>query len=312
MTIEANTFQTYQAVGRREDLANTIYNISPSDVPFMSMIGRTKAKNTLAEWQTDSLSAAVSTNYQVEGDDYSFDAVTPTVRLGNYTQISRKTVVVSGSQQAGNNAGRDSEMALQLAKRSKELKRDMETSLTGKVAKAAGSASVARRLGGLETWISTNTSRGTSGAGAGGGAAPTDGTQRAFTEAMLKTVIQSCYTQGGDPDVIMVGPYNKGVVSGFTGRTQARQMIAEDKIQAAASLFSSDFGELKVIPNRFSRDRSAFVLDPEYWSVAYFRDFRQEDVAKTSDANKKALLVEYTLCAKNEASSGVIADLSTS
>jgi hypothetical protein len=312
MAIVTNTFQTYQAIGRREDLANTIYNISPSDVPFMSMIGRTKAKNTLAEWQTDSLSAAVSTNYQVEGDDYSFDAVTPTVRLGNYTQISRKTVVVSGSQQAGNNAGRDSEIALQLAKRSKELKRDMETSLTGKVAKAAGSASAARRLGGLETWISTNTSRGTSGAGAGGGAAPTDGTQRAFTEAMLKTVIQSCYTQGGDPDVIMVGPYNKGVVSGFTGRTQARQMIAEDKIQAAASLFSSDFGELKVIPNRFSRDRSAFVLDPEYWSVAYFRDFRQEDVAKTSDANKKALLVEYTLCAKNEASSGVIADLSTS
>jgi hypothetical protein len=188
----------------------------------------------------------------------------------------------------------------------------METSLTGKVAKAAGSASAARRLGGLETWISTNTSRGTSGAGAGGGAAPTDGTQRAFTEAMLKTVIQSCYTQGGDPDVIMVGPYNKGVVSGFTGRTQARQMIAEDKIQAAASLFSSDFGELKVIPNRFSRDRSAFVLDPEYWSVAYFRDFRQEEVAKTGDAIKRSLLVEYTLCAKNEASSGVIADLSTS
>jgi hypothetical protein len=312
MAIVTNTFQTYQAIGRREDLANTIYNISPSDVPFMSMIGRTKAKNTLAEWQTDSLSAAVSTNYQVEGDDYSFDAVTPTVRLGNYTQISRKTVVVSGSQQAGNNAGRDSEMALQLAKKSKELKRDMETSLTGKVAKAAGSASAARRLGGLETWISTNTSRGTSGAGAGGGAAPTDGTQRAFTEAMLKTVIQSCYTQGGDPDVIMVGPYNKGVVSGFTGRTQARQMIAEDKIQAAASLFSSDFGELKVIPNRFSRDRSAFVLDPEYWSVAYFRDFRQEEVAKTGDAIKRSLLVEYTLCAKNEASSGVIADLSTS
>ena len=133
MAIVANTFQTYQAIGRREDLSNTIYNISPTDVPFMSMIGRSKATNTLAEWQTDALDAAAA-NAQVEGDEYAFTAVTPTVRLGNYTQISRKTVVVSGSQQAGNNAGRDSEMALQLAKSSKALKRDMEKALTGNVA----------------------------------------------------------------------------------------------------------------------------------------------------------------------------------
>ena len=315
MTIEANTFQTYQAVGRREDLANTIYNISPSDVPFMSMIGRTKATNTLAEWQTDSLASAAN-NAQIEGDDYAFTAVTPTVRLGNYTQISRKTVVVSGSQQASNNAGRDSELALQLAKNAKSLKRDMETALTQNVAKTAGSASVARKLGGLETWTSTNTSRGTGspvGSGAGSGAAPVDaGTKRAFTETLLKSVIQATYSSGGDPSVLMVGPYNKGVVSGFTGRSSARQMIGESKIQAAADLYASDFGDLKVIPNRFQRETSAFVLDPEYWSVAYFRDFKQEDVAKTGDAQKKALLVEYTLCAKNEAASGIIADLTVS
>ena len=188
----------------------------------------------------------------------------------------------------------------------------METSLTGKVAKAAGSASAARRLGGLETWISTNTSRGTSGAGAGGGAAPTDGTQRAFTEAMLKTVIQSCYTQGGDPDVIMVGPYNKGVVSGFTGRTQARQMIAEDKIQAAASLFSSDFGELKIVPSRFSRDRTVSILQKDMWAVAYLRPFKMEKLARTGDAEKRLMLVEYTLEARNEAASAKVADLTTS
>ena len=311
MAIVANTFQTYQAIGRRENLADTIYNISPSDVPFMSMIGRSKATNTLAEWQTDSISSAAN-NAQVEGDEYAFTAVTPTVRLGNYTQISRKTVIVSGTQQAGNNAGRDSEMAYQLAKNSKALKRDMETALTSKVAKAVGATGTARTLGGLETWTSTNKSRGTNGAGAGAGAAPTDGTQRAFTETILKAVIQATYSSGGDPSVLMVGPFNKGVVSGFTGRSSARQMIGATKIQAAADLYASDFGDLKVIPNRFQRERSAFVLDPEYWSVAYFRDFKQEEVAKTGDAIKRALLVEFTLIAKNQAASGIVADLTTS
>ena len=315
MAIVANTFQTYQAIGRREDLSNTIYNISPTDVPFMSMIGRSKATNTLAEWQTDALDAAAA-NAQVEGDEYAFTAVTPTVRLGNYTQISRKTVIVSGSQQAGNNAGRDSEMALQLAKSSKALKRDMEKALTGNVAKAAGNASTARKLGGMETWISTNVSRGSgspAGSGAGGGAAPVDaGTARAMTEALLKAVIQSTYSSGGDPSVLMVGPFNKGVVSGFAGRSTARQNIAKDAIQAAAHLYASDFGELKVIPNRFQREKSAFVIDPEYWSTAYYRDFKQEEVAKTGDAIKRALIVEYTLIAKNQAASGIVADLTTS
>ena len=315
MAIVANTFQTYQAIGRREDLSNTIYNISPTDVPFMSMIGRSKATNTLAEWQTDALDAAAA-NAQVEGDEYAFTAVTPTVRLGNYTQISRKTVIVSGSQQAGNNAGRDSEMALQLAKSSKALKRDMEKALTGNVAKAAGNASTARKLGGMETWISTNVSRGSgspAGSGAGGGAAPVHaGTARAMTETLLKAVIQSTYSSGGDPSVLMVGPFNKGVVSGFAGRSTARQNIAKDAIQAAAHLYASDFGELKVIPNRFQREKSAFVIDPEYWSTAYYRDFKQEEVAKTGDAIKRALIVEFTLIAKNQAASGIVADLTTS
>jgi len=315
MAITANTFQTYQAIGRREDLANTIYNISPSDVPFMSMIGRSKATNTLVEWQTDALAAAAN-NAQIEGDEYAFTAVTPTVRLGNYTQISRKTVVVSGTQQASNNAGRDSEMALQLAKNSKSLKRDMETALTQNVAKAVGATGTARKLGGLETWTSTNVSRGSGspvGSGAGSGAAPVDaGTKRAFTETILKAVIQATYSSGGDPSVLMVGPFNKGVVSGFTGRSSARQMIGESKIQAAADLYASDFGDLKVIPNRFQRETSGFVLDPEYWSVAYFRDFKQEEVAKNGDATKRALLVEYSLVAKNQAASGICADLTVS
>ena len=315
MAIIANTYQTYQAIGRREDLANTIYNISPADTPFMSMVGRSKATNALAEWQTDALDA-VAANAKVEGDEYTYNAVTPTARISNQTQISSKTVIVSGTQQASNNAGRDSEMAYQLAKSSKALKRDMESALTGKVAKAAGNTSTARTLGGYETWTTSNVSRGggsPAGSGAGLGAAPVDAaTKRAFTETLLKTVIQSSYSSGGDPSVLMVGPFNKGVVSGFTGRSSARQMIDSTKIQAAADLYSSDFGDFKVIPNRFSREQTGYIIDPEYWSVAYLRDFKQEELSKSGDAIKRALLVEYTLIAKNEGASGVVADLTIS
>ena len=315
MAAATGTFQTYQSIGTREDLSNVIYNISPSDTPFMSMVGRGKATNTLHEWQTDVLDS-VGANAHVEGNEYTFAAQTPTVRLNNQTQISAKTVIVAGTQQVTSKAGRDSEMAYQLAKESKALKRDMESALTGKVARAAGSATVARTLGGYETWIRTNSSRG-AGSPAGAdpasyGAAPTDaqsGSRRDITEALLKTVIQSCYTNGGEPTTLMVGPVNKGKVSAFTGRASARQMISETKIQGAADLYSSDFGDFKVIPSRFCREQTGYVIDPEFWKVVYLRDFKQEEVAKTGDAIKRALLVEYTLQASNQASSGVIADL---
>ena len=312
MAAATGTFQTYQSIGTREDLSNVIYNISPSDTPFMSMVGRGKATNTLHEWQTDVLDA-VGANAQIEGNEYTFAAQTPTVRLNNQTQISAKTVIVAGTQQVTSKAGRDSEMAYQLAKESKALKRDMENALTGKVARAAGSATVARTLGGYETWPTSNVSRGVGsppGSGAGSGAAPVDAaTKRDITEALLKTVIQSCYTNGGEPTVLMVGPVNKGKVSAFTGRASARQMISETKIQGAADLYSSDFGDFKVIPSRFCREQTGYVIDPEFWKVVYLRDFKQEEVAKTGDAIKRALLVEYTLQASNQASSGVIADL---
>ena len=312
MAAATGTFQTYQSIGTREDLSNVIYNISPSDTPFMSMVGRGKATNTLHEWQTDVLDS-VGANAHVEGNEYTFAAQTPTVRLNNQTQISAKTVIVAGTQQVTSKAGRDSEMAYQLAKESKALKRDMESALTGKVARAAGNATTARTLGGYETWPTSNVSRGggsPAGSGAGSGAAPVDAaTKRDITEALLKTVIQSCYTNGGEPSVLMVGPVNKGKVSAFTGRASARQMISETKIQGAADLYSSDFGDFKVIPSRFCREQTGYVIDPEFWKVVYLRDFKQEEVAKTGDAIKRALLVEYTLQASNQASSGVIADL---
>lgn len=317
MAVPTNTYQTYQQIGRREDLENAIYMISPTETPVLTMAKRSNAKQTLHEWQTDALAAAAS-NAQIEGDDASAVAATPTVRLGNYTQISSKTVFVSGTAREIDAAGREDELAYQIAKRSSEIKRDIELGLTQNIASAAGAAGAARTSGSMESWIATNISHGAGGSTTGfsGGvvAAPTDGTQRALTEALLKTQIQACWSAGGQPDTVLVGPKNKAVVSGFTGiSTQYTQTPAKDQanIIAAADVYVSDFGKLDIVPSRFNRDRTLLLLDMEYWAVAYLRTFRQWPIAKTGDAEKRQILAEWTLVAKNEKASGKVADLTT-
>jgi hypothetical protein len=317
MAQPTNTFDTYDAIGRMTDLSKVIYTISPTQTPFLSMAQKLKAKNTYHEWQTDSLAPAAQ-NAVIEGDDATLDASSATSRVGNYSQISDKTVVVSGTQEAVESAGRDSELSYQIAKRSKELKRDIELILTGNQASAAGSSAAARTTGSVEGWLTSNVSRGVGGASggfsAGTVAAATDGTQRALTESLFKTVIQSCWSNGGDPSTVIVGPKNKAVASGFGGiATQYRENkgTGPATIIAAADVYVSDFGEHKIMPSRFSRDRSALILDMEYWGIAYLRPFQQSELSKTGDSEKRQLLVEYALVAKQEAASGVVADLTT-
>ena len=235
MTIVTNTFTRYDAKGIREDLANVIYNISPEETPFQSNTARVNVKNTFFEWQTDSLAAASTTNAALEGDDISsFDAVTPTTRLGNYTQISRKTVVISGTLESVDKAGRRSELAYQMAKNGAELKRDMEATLLASKAANAGNNTTARQTAGLPAFLRTNTNYGS------GGSDPTvsngvvnatrvDGTQRTFTETILKDVIAQVWTQGGTPKILMVGPFNKQTVSGFAGIAEIRYNQATPK-----------------------------------------------------------------------------------
>ena len=314
MAIVANTFQTYGAIGNREDLSDIIYNISPTDTPFMSSIGKEKAAGTLHEWQTDALAAAAA-NAQVEGDEITFNAVTPTVRINNQTQISRKSVIVSGTQDTVNSAGRNNELAYQISKSSKELKRDMEVVLTANQSAAVGGAAAARTSSGLTSWIQANTSVGTNGAnGAVGGVDTpgvlrTEGTQRAFTEAQLKDVVKQCWDSGGDPSMIMLGSFNKQKLSGFTGGSTKMSQATDKTLVAAIDIYESDFGSMTVVPNRFSRNRDCFVIQPDMWAVAYLRDFQMLDLAKTGDAQKKAMLAEYTLVSKNEAASGAVFDL---
>lgn len=312
MVMVTGAQSTYTAIGNREDLANVIYNISPSDTPFMSAVARDNATAVLHEWQKDTLAAASTANAQLEGDSVTRSTSAPTTRVQNYCQISSKDATISHTQEAANTAGRKSDMAYQMSKKSKELKRDMESILTGNQGYNAGSTTTARSLRSLESWLVTNTSRGTTGANAvAATAAATDGTQRAFTEALLKSVVQQVYSSGGEATMLMVGPINKQNVSAFTGRTTSQQVVSEKKILGAASLYASDFGDLKVVPNRFQRERTAFVLDPEYAAVAFYRPFSQYQLGKLGAADTRVIEAEYTLQMRNEAAHGVIADLNT-
>jgi hypothetical protein len=313
------TFQTYQSIGNREDLSDVIYNISPTDTPFMSSVGKTKATAVYHEWQTDALAAAVGNNAAVEGADATSLTVTPTARVGNRTQISTKTVQIAGTEETINKAGRKSEKAYQLAKASSELKRDMEKTLLSNNVAAAGNSTTARTLGGLQAWLNTNAVLGSGGtAGSGGTTARASGTDAAFTEAMLKSAVKQAFVQGGNPTVLMVTPTQKQVVSGFAGIAAQRYEApsnAPTTIVGAADVYLSDFGTLSVVPNRFMTGDSgdggevAFVLDPEYAAVAYLRPFQTNELAKTGDSEKTQLLVEYTLEVKNEKAHAIIADL---
>ena len=320
MAIVTNTFTTFDAKGIREDLSNIITNIAPEETPYMSNIRKESISNSLFEWQTDTLAAA-ATNKQLEGDDVtSFDSVTATVRLQNYAQISRKTIVLSATEETVNKAGRKSELAYQIAKRSSELKRDQEfTFLNGAIA-AAGNTTTARGTASLQAFIKTNVDMQTNGSSPSYTTLPnssrTDGNVRTFTETILKNVIQQVWTSGGTPKILMTGPVNKQRVSGFSGIASSRFNIdggaRPATIIGAADIYVSDFGNVQVVPNRFQRERDAFVIDPEYAGVVTLRPYQQIELAKTGDAEKRMLIVEYGHKVYAENAHGIAADLVTS
>jgi hypothetical protein len=318
MAIVGNTFTSFDAKGIREELSNIISNISPEDVPFQSNVGSENVSNTYFEWQTDELASAQNVPV-IDGDDVSsFDSTASTARVGNYTQIARRTMVVADNLGSQDLAGRNDEISYQMAKRGSELKRDVELILTANSAKNAGNSSTARVTAGLGAWIATNTSKagdGTDPTAVDGSDARNDGTQRDLTEAMVKDVMQQAFTEGGQPSVLMVGPYNKTVVSGFAGIAAQRYQAPSDgptTIIGAADVYLSDFGTLSVVPNRFQRERDAFLLDPEYASVCYLRPIQAVDLAKTGDAEKKMLICEMGAKISQQKAHGGIFDLNVS
>lgn len=316
MALPADTVTTYSSVGNREDLSDIIYNVDPTDTPFLSGLERVKSTAVNHEWQTQALAAASASNAVLEGDDATTDAATPTVRLGNINQISDKVARVTGTQQAIDKAGRDNELDYQKILKGKELKRDMETTLVGSnQAKVTGDATTARKTASVLSWLKTNTDKG-GGSGAdpataNGAAVRTDGTQRAFTEAQLKAVLQKIWISGGDPDKIMLGGFNKQVMSTFTGRGTPMEDAKAKKIVATVDVYESDFGTLKVVANRFSRARDALVLQSDMWALATLRNMKTIPLAVTGDSIRHQVITEYALESRNELSSGGVFDLTT-
>tara|TARA_R110002126_G_scaffold5081_9_gene26639 strand:- start:6308 stop:7264 length:957 start_codon:yes stop_codon:yes gene_type:complete len=318
MAQPTGTYTSFTAKGLREDLENVIYDISPTDTPFMSMGNRTDAIAVNHEWQTDSLSAAAD-NFKEEGATLTAAVPGATTRVGNICQISWKTTLVTGTLDAVSKAGRKEELAYQMSKSAKELKRDMERAFVGvNVAKVAmaGTGTV-RKLGSLPTWVNTNISKAANGAnGAGAGAAVrTDGTARAFTESLLKAAIVAAYDSGSDIKYLMMAPSQKQTFSSFVGVGGASGVsnytdTSDQRIIGGMDVYVSDFGEMAVVPNRFQRARDAWLLDPDYYGTAFLRPFAQREVASVSDGEQRAIIAEYTLVVKNEAALGAVYDLS--
>lgn len=316
MATPTDTTSTYDAIGNREDLSNVIYDISPTTTPFISGIAHTTATATNHEWQTDTIGAASAANAVIEGNDATTTAAIPSIRLGNNTQISDKVPRVTRTQRQVDSAGRGDELDYQIMKMSKLLKNDMESALLANKAKVVGSEAVARELAGIESWIATNTQLGV------GGVAPTgDGTDTrttgadlALDEDTLKILLSDIYTAGGDPDMIMVGPFNKQAMSSFVGgglSGPAQRTVdgGATTINTAFDVYVSDFSSIKVVPNRFQVQESMLVLEMDMWAMASIADFQENPIAKTGDSDRVQILSEYTLEARNEAASGIYSDL---
>jgi hypothetical protein len=323
MSVPTNTFQTYTQKNIREDLINAIYNVDPFKTPLLNMAKKDKAEQTNHEWNTDTLASQNLNNAAIEGDNPTSQSIAVTARLGNYTQISTKTVQISGTSQAVTAAGGSNKMGYQLLKKSKELKRDMEGILTYNQAKNAGSSSTARLMAGLPAWLQQNVvfQTGGSPSGANPGLAAngwTDGTQTrtyngttvAVTEANVKSVLQKVYSSSGEcPEYALVSPTNKQNISAFSG-PGTRFIEVEDKtLRTAVDVYQSDFGDVKIIPDIFlAHSGDMFFINPNYVRVAYLRPFQTIPLAKTGDSDQKMLLVEYTLQMGNEHAHGAIFD----
>ncbi len=328
MAAATGTTTRFDLVGFREDLEDVIWDLFPMDTWALTNLDKLTATSTFHEWQTDALAGATA-NRIVEGDDATYSAVTPTVRVGNYCQTSRKTFMISGLAEVTKKAGRRSEIARQGMKLMKELKRDIELALVGNQGSSAGGASTARSSAGMESWIqgptqnpgtaanavrSTTTAQGTTiGFAAGVVASPTDSTTTgALSKAALDTALQGAWEDGGNPRIILTGATQKAAIDQFS--SIATRFVDIDRssqavITGAANVYVSDFGRHTVILHRYMRSRTVLCLDPEYWAVAFIRRPFIETLAKTGDAERRQMLTDFTLVSRNYAASSKVTEL---
>lgn len=318
MAQPTNTFDSYDAVGIREDLQDVIYDISPDETPFYTACAKVKASNTYHEWQTDALRSSAA-NAHIEGDDTVATARTATSRLGNYTQIFKDAVVIPGTDSGLNKAGRGKEMAYQVMKIAKEQKLDIEKALFDNNARVAGNSTTARELAGAPAWLITNVDfqSGNSGAnptGDGTDARTDDGTPTAFSQTKFDSVMQSIWESGGKPDVCYLSAFQMDVALGFTGNNNQRSTIKseDEKVIKHMAVYVTPWGTVEFKPTRENRSRDVFIMQSDMWAVGVLRPTKNTPLSVTGDSEKRQVITELTLCAKNEAASGGIFDNTTS
>ena len=317
MAQPTNTFDSYDAVGIREDLEDVIYDVSPEETPFLSSMSRMKATNTFHEWQTDTLRDSAA-NAHIEGDDTTAEARSATTRLGNYTQIFKNAVVIPGTDDGLDKAGRGKEMAYQVMKIAKEQKLDIEKALFDNNARVAGNSTTARELAGAPAWLTTNTSAGTGGVDPTGDGtdARTDGTQEAFSQTRFDTVMQSIWENGGNPDTVYLSAFQMNVALGFTGMNNQRSTVtatrSNNMVVRDFDLYVTPWGNVTFVPTRENRSRDVFIMQSDMWGVGQLRPMKNTMLAKTGDNEKRQVITELTLVCKNEKASGIIADNTTS
>jgi hypothetical protein len=316
MAQPANTFDSYDVAGLREDLENVIYDVSPEETPFYSSTKKVTASNTFHEWQTDSLRAS-GANAHIEGDATTAEARVATTRLGNYCQIFKNAVVVPDTDKGLDKAGRASEMAYQVLRIAKEQKLDIEKALFDNNAREVGSASAARELAGTETWFtSTIQNRGSGGAHAAGTGADarTDGTQTVFNQTKFDAIMQNVWEKGGKPDTVYLSAYLMNLALAFTGNNNQRSTVqaGDAKVIKSLDIYVTPWGTIEFVPSRENRGRTVHVMQDDMWAVAVLRGTKNVELAKTGDNTTRQVVTELTLVAKNEASSGLGVDFSTS
>ena len=313
MAVPTNTLQTYQSTYNAEDVSEIIMNISPIDTPLLTMAKKGTAEATYTEWPTESLSPVDSANANIEGDDASMDASTTPSRVGNYCQLMDKTVSVTTTQNAIRKYGARNEFARQKAKKGKELKRDIETTLFLNQARVVGAAGTAQKMRSMGSWLTTNVSRGATGASGNATTAATDGTQRAFTEALFRAVLVSCATSANDmPSVVMAGPANRANLSSqLTGNSTRFYELSDGQLNASISVYRSDFGPMKLLMNRFQRERDIWMLNPDYIELRYLEPMQYQDLAVTGLSQKGQMWTNLTLAVLAEPAHGVLADMLT-
>ncbi len=313
MAVPTNSLQTYQSNNNAEHVTNIVMNISPVDTPLLTLAKKTSAEATYTQWPIESLSAVDSANANIEGDDATVDVSTTPTLVGNYCQLVDKVASVTTTQTAIKKYGVKDEMAKQMAKKAKELKRDMETIMLLNQARVVGLAATAQKMRSMGSWLTTNVSRGATGASGSATTAATDGTQRAFTEALFRAVIVTAITNADElPSVVMAGPANRANLSSqLSGNSTRFYELKDGQLNASISVYRSDYGPLKLVMNRFMRERDMYLINPDYVGVRTLEPMQTVDLARTGLTEKKQLWTNFTLEVSNEAAHAVLADLNT-